>query len=215
MPFGEPGLMTQQVLPVEIVVEGLADEVVMKRLLDYVGFPYGHTYGMKGKEHILKALRNYNQAARHSPWVVVVDLDDEPECAPLLVRSSLPQPSMGMRFRVAVRAVEAWLLADRDTLAKFLAVPQNRLPSQPEAEPDPKATLINLARQSKRRDVRDDMVPRPGSGAKVGLAYTARLIEYVTQSSFRWRPDVAAQQSDSLRRCIQALQTLKYWTPAP
>lgn len=214
MPFGEPGVMTQQILPVEIVVEGLTDEVVMRRLLDHVGLPYGHTYGMKGKEYILNALRNYNQAARHSPWVVVVDLDDEPECAPLLVRQYLPQPSMGMRFRVAVRAVEAWLLADRDTLAKFLAVPSTRLPPQPEAELDPKATLVSLARQSKRREIRDDMVPRPGSGAKVGPAYTARLIEYVTHSSCRWRPEVAAQRSDSLRRCILALQTLKYWTPA-
>lgn len=204
----------QQVLPVEIVVEGLADEVVVKRLLDHVGLPYGHTYGMKGKEHILKALRNYNQAARHSPWVVVVDLDDEPECAPLLVRQYLPHPSVGMKFRVAVRAVEAWLLADKDTLAKFLAVPQNRFPSQLEADPDPKATLIGLARQSRRREIREDMVPRPGSGAKVGPAYTARLIEYVTQSSSRWRPEVAAQRADSLRRCIEALQTLRHWTPA-
>jgi len=206
--------MMQQVLPVEIVVEGLADEVVVKRLLDHVGLPYGHTYGMKGKEHILKALRNYNQAARYSPWVVVVDLDDEPACAPLLVRQYLPHPSVGMKFRVAVRAVEAWLLADKDTLAKFLAVPQNRFPSQPEADPDPKATLIGLARQSRRREIREDMVPRPGSGAKVGPAYTARLIEYVTQSSSQWRPEVAAQRADSLRRCIEALQTLRHWTPA-
>jgi hypothetical protein len=200
------------ILPVEIAVEGLTDEVVMKRLLDQVGLPYGHTYGKRGKDHILKALNNYNQAARHSPWVVLVDLDDEPECAPLLVRQHLPRPNTGMKFRVAVRAIEAWLLADRDTLAEFLAVSRNRLPSQPETEPDPKATLISLARQSRRRDVRDGMVPRPGSGAKVGPDYIAYLTQYVTHL---WRPDVAAQHSDSLRRCIEALQTLKNWTPAP
>lgn len=204
--------MMHQVLPVEIVVEGVADEIVMKRLLDLAGLPYGHTYGKRGKDHILKALHNYNQAARYSPWVVVVDLDDEPECAPLLVRQHLLHPSAGMRFRVAVHAIEAWLLADRDTLAEFLAVSRNKLPSQPETEPDPKTTLIGLARQSRRRDVRDGMVPRPGSGAKVGPDYIAYLTQYVTRF---WRPDVAAQHSDSLRHCIEALQTLKHWTPAP
>ncbi len=207
--------MAHEILPVDIVVEGLTDEVVVRCLLSHVGLPYGRTLGKTGKPSILNALHKYNEAARYSPWVVVVDLDEEPECAPVLVQRYLPRPSAGMRFRVAVHAVEAWLLADTDTLAEFLAVSRNKFPSQPEAEPDPKAALVALARQSRRRDIRDDMVPRPGSGAKVGPAYTARLIEYVTQSSCQWRPDVAAQRSDSLRRCLAALRTLKHWTPTP
>jgi len=201
---------------ISLLVEGLTDRVVVQRILELVGLPCGRIFGEKGKDYLLRVLPDYNQAARFSPWIAVVDLDRAPECAPLLIRQHLPHPGAGMKFRVAVRAVEAWLLADRDTLAEFLAVPQNRLPFQPEAEPDPKAALVSLARQSKRRDVRDDMVPRPGSGAKVGPAYTARLIEYVTVASpAQWRPEEAAQRSDSLRRCIAALHTLKYWTPAP
>ncbi|MBP8973974.1 MAG: hypothetical protein KBH93_08850 [Anaerolineae bacterium] len=208
--------MPDDVPAVNLLVEGLTDRVVVQRILEWVGLPCGKTFGEKGKGYLLRVLPDYNQAARFSPWVVVVDLDQAPECAPMLAQQYLPRPSAGMRFRVAVHAVEAWLLADIDTLAEFLAVPRTRFPSFPDAEPDPKATLVSLARQSKRRDVREDMVPRPGSGAKVGPAYTARLIEYVTVAgSAQWRPEVAAQRSDSLQRCIAALHTLKHWTPVP
>ncbi|MEP0762577.1 MAG: hypothetical protein HRF48_07545 [Chloroflexota bacterium] len=208
MPDGAPAI--------NLLVEGLTDKVVVQRILGLVGLPCGRTFGEKGKDYLLSVLPDYNQAARFSPWVAVVDLDQAPECAPSLAQQYLPRPSAGMRFRVAVHAVEAWLLADIDALAEFLVVPRTRFPSFPDAEPDPKATLVNLARRSRRRDIREDMVPRPGSGAKVGPAYTARLIEYVTAAgSAQWRPEVAAQRSDSLHRCIAALHTLKHWTPAP
>lgn len=208
MPDGAPAI--------NLLVEGLTDKVVAQRILELVGLSCGRTFGEKGKDYLLRVLPDYNQAARFSPWVAVVDLDQAPECAPVLVRQHLPHPNRWMRFRVAVRAIESWLLADVETLADFLAIPRARVPSSPEDEPDPKAILVNLARYSRRPAIVNDMVPRPGSGAKVGPAYTARLIEYVTAAgSAQWRPEVAAQRSDSLHRCIAALHTLKHWTPAP
>ena len=208
--------MPDDVPAVNLLVEGLTDRVVVQRILAWVELPCGRTFGGEGKDYLLRVLPDYNQAARFSPWVAVVDLDQAPECAPVLVRQHLAHPSRWMRFRVAVRAIESWLLADAETLADFLAISRARVPSLPEDEPDPKATLVNLARHSRRRDIREDMVPRPGSGAKVGPAYTARLIEYVTAAgSAQWRPEVAAQRSDSLHRCIAALSTLRQWTSAP
>ena len=53
--------------------------------------------------------------------------------------------------------------------------------------------------------VRQDMVPREGSGRTEGPAYTSRLIEYATD---RWRPDVAVRRADSLRRAVACLQRL-------
>lgn len=208
MPDGAPAI--------NLLVEGLADRVVVQRILEWAGLPCGRTFGEKGKDYLLSVLPDYNQAARFSPWVAVVDLDQAPGCAPVLVRQHLPHPNRWMRFRVAVRAIESWLLADAETLAGFLAIPRARVPSLPEDEPDPKATLVSLARYSRRSAIVKDMVPRPGSGAKVGPAYTARLIEYVMAAgSAQWRPEVAAQRSDSLHRCIAALHTLQHWTPAP
>jgi len=67
------------------------------------------------------------------------------------------------------------------------------------------------ARRSRSRVIVQDMVPRRGSGSRVGPGYKGRLIEFVTATHHRWRPDVAAQRSDSLRRCLNALETLKGW----
>lgn len=195
--------------PVNVLVEGITDEAVVRRLLEYVGLTCGTVYGKSGKGPLLQRLPNYNQAARFAPWLVVVDLDQDAECAPPFVRSVLPNPAGGMQLRVAVRAIEAWLLADAERLAAFLGIRAVRIPPHPDAELDPKATLINLARRSRRRAMREDIVPREGSGSRVGPGYAGRLIEFVTATEWSWRPDVAAQHSDSLRRCVEALQALR------
>lgn len=136
---------------------------------------------------------------------MLVDLDRDAECAPPLVAEWLPAPAPLMRFRVAVRAVEAWLLADRETIAAFLRVSLSRIPDDTDALPDPKRYLVSLARGSRRRDIREDMVPRDGSGRSVGRAYSSRLVEFVDQM---WRPDEAARHSESLRHCWQRIAEL-------
>jgi hypothetical protein len=107
-----------------------------------------------------------------------------------------------MCFRVAVHEVEAWLLADRQQMARFLGVNPAKIPQTPDSLGDPKRTLVNLARDSPRRDLREDMVPRPNSGRWEGPAYASRLIEFVHRF---WRPSAAESRSESLRRCRLAL----------
>ena len=195
--------------PVNVLVEGITDEVVARRLLEHVGLRCGTVYGKEGKAALVRRLPNYNQAARFAPWLVVVDLDHDAECAPPFVHSILQRPADHMFLRVAVRAVEAWLLADGERIATFLGVRRALIPPNPDAEDDPKATLVNLARRSRWRTVREDMVPREGSGGRVGPGYSGRLIEFVVAGEGSWRPDVAARRSDSLRRCVEALRTLR------
>jgi len=195
--------------PINVLVEGIMDEVVVRRLLEYVGLTCGIVYGKSGKGYVLRRLPRYNQAARFAPWLVVVDLNRDAECGPALVRSVLPHPASGMQFRVAVHATEAWLLADAERLAAFLGIPVARIPPNPDAEPDPKTTLINLARRSRRRAIREDIVPREGSGGRAGPGYPGRLIEFAMATEHMWRPEVAIQHSDSLCRCLKALETLK------
>lgn len=113
-----------------------------------------------------------------------------------------------MRFRLAVRAVEAWLLADAERLADFLSIRPARVPQLPDALDDPKKALVGLARRSRSSAIREDVVPRPGSHRPVGPGYTGRIVQFVTGPKSLWRPDVAASNSDSLRRCIQGLRTL-------
>jgi hypothetical protein len=186
-------------------VEGPTDEAILHRLIAEAGASLGGVYGKNGKHHLHQKLYAYNQAARQSPWVVLVDLDMDADCAPPFCTAWLPQRSPRMCFRVAVRAVEAWLMADRERLAKFLGVPLSRVPLNPETVADPKAKMVDLAKMSRMRSIREDMVPRPDSGRAVGPAYPSRLIEFATTL---WRPEVAANRADSLARCRIRIQEL-------
>ena len=186
--------------------EGITDETVLRRVVQHVGADVARVYGGNGKRSLRRSINGYNEAARYWPWVVLIDLDHDADCAPTLCREWLAAPAPMMYFRVAVREIEAWLLADREAISRFISVQVSRVPLAPDGLDDPKETLINLARVSRRRDIRADMVPRPGSGRSVGPAYSSRLIEFV--STGRWRPDIAAANSESLRRCVSALSRM-------
>lgn len=193
---------------ISAAVEGIVDEAVVRRLILFVGATPGSVYGKNGKDHLLKHLRGYNAAAQQSPWIVLVDLNHDAQCAPPFRVERLPLAAPLMCFRVAVREIEAWLLADRQHIARFLSVPVTRIPQNPEGVDDPKDVMVDLARRSRRRDIREDMVPRPGSGRKVGPAYASRLIEFVEDTVNGWHPNVAATTSNSLKRCIECLRQL-------
>jgi len=194
---------------ISCAVEGLLDEAILIRIIEGVGARVGTEYNRgQGKHSILKKLKGYNNAAKYAPWCVLIDLNTKYECAPLLREEKLRNPSRLMCFRIAVREVESWLLADRERLAAFLHIDQNLIAGNPEALDDPKQTMVNLARRSPDREIREDMVPRPGSGRKVGPAYSSRLTEFVSETRSGWRPSVAARRSDSLKRCLKALKEL-------
>jgi hypothetical protein len=195
---------------VTVAVEGSTDVPVLRRLLEFTGHQIGPVHGRAGKTGIARNLAGYNNAAKFAPWLVMRDLDQDAECAPALVAELLPQPAEFMRFRIAVREVEAWLLADAIALAQFLLIRRALVPNDPDALADPKLTIVNLARQSRRRDMAADMVPAANTTGRVGPAYSSRLEEFTRDY---WRPDVAAAQSDSLRRCVHRLRTS--WKDCP
>ncbi len=190
------------------VVEGALDEAVLRRLILHVESEPGAIYGNLGKSNLLKRLHGFNQAARFSPWAVLLDLDQDEDCVPPFLTKHLPQPMPQMCCRVAVRSIETWLIADREHLARFLKVALAKIPQYPESLMNPKQTLVELARHSRKRDIREDMSPRPSSGRSVGPAYVSRLIEFVEADANKWRPEVAAQNSDSLARCIHCLRRI-------
>jgi len=196
--------MTGLVL-VSAAVEGIVDEAVVRKLIVHAGARPGTIYGKNGKSFLRKQINGYNNAARYSPWVVLVDLDRDAECAPAIYEEWVPDPAHHLCFRVAVREVEAWLMADVETIASFLSVARSRLAVSPEQILEPKIEMVNLARHSRRREIREDMVPRERSGRQVGPAYASRLMEYVET---RWRPQVAAQGAESLKRAIGCLRRL-------
>jgi hypothetical protein len=107
-----------------------------------------------------------------------------------------------MAFQIAVRSVEAWLMADAEALAAFLRIARRQVPADPENVPDPKTEMVRLGSNSRSRIIREDMVPRSRSGATQGPGYAALLAEFAER---HWRPRVAATVSDSLDRCLRRL----------
>jgi hypothetical protein len=192
-------------IPVNLVVEDELSDAVVRRLLRHVRRRYlvGRTYGFRGNAYLRKNMRGWNNAARGTPFIVITDLDRyacPPELREDWVREGL-HPNL--IFHVAVREIEAWVLADRVTFSKFLAIAESKIPLVPEAELDPKATLIAAARRSRIRSVRERLAPRSGSTARQGPDYNACLIEFVAE---HWNVRVAAAAAQSLARMIRKLE---------
>lgn len=190
---------------IDVAVEGETDVAVARRLVDHAGGRIGKIRGGKGKAYLRRKIAGYSAAARYAPWFVLIDLDSDADCPVHLRDRWLSEPAPYLCFRIAVREIEAWLMADAESLARYLEVPRARVPRDPEGLEKPKAAMVELARRSSRRDLRKDMVPDAESGRRAGPAWAGRMIEYAETA---WRPDVAARSSESLRRAIDRLRRL-------
>jgi hypothetical protein len=186
-------------------VEGVLDEAVLRRILIDLDLGLDRVFGQKGKAFLRERIGGFNHDARFRPWIVVVDLDRDADCPAALVADWLPQPAHLMCFRVAVRELESWLLADTEALAGFLGMRKTLIPAGPDLLDDPKRVLVSLGEKARKADIRRDLVPRPASGRSIGPGYTSRMLEFVRD---HWRPTVAQINSDSLRRCRQGLLEL-------
>jgi hypothetical protein len=164
----------------------------------------GSIRGFQGFGYIKKNITKFNQAARMMPHLVMTDLDKHP--CPVVMKQewfSVPQHH-NLIFRIVVRETEAWLLADRERLAQFLHVSKNRIDRNPESLIDPKRSLIEVAKRSAKRDIREDIVPE--GDAKIGPNYNLRLSDFVVN---HWDIATARQNAPSLERAIRALETFK------
>lgn len=188
-----------------VVVEGLLDATVVQRLFADQDRRICTVYVKYGKGNILKKLDGYNAAARNRPFFVLIDLDRDYDCAPGFLADRLRTPAQRMTCRVAVRSVEAWLLADRDRIASFLGVARTRIADDPDNLPNAKHHLTQLALRSRRRLIREGLPPHSGSGRTEGRLYTSILSEFVSDTSNGWRPDVAATRSESLNKAMLAV----------
>ena len=184
------------------------DQAVLQRLITDVGGVLGPVHGRKGKAYLQEKIAAFNNAARFAPWVVIVDLDDDADCAPLLRDEWLHTPSQGILFGVAVREIEAWLFGDRERLARFLRVSRSKIPLDPESVDAPKRLMVSVAGSSRRREIIDNLVARIFSGRTVGPGYSSRLSEFVLDRSRGWRPQVAAISCPSLCRLVKRLRAL-------
>ena len=158
----------------------------------------GHGFGT-----LKKKTKNYDQmGANGFPVLLLTDLDSDP-CPSKKVADWLGRaPSSGFLFRICVREVEAWLLADREAMAAFLKIKVATLPIDPETLRDPKAKLIDLAQKAPRK-IRVGMTPV--GRASIGPEYNDLLVGFIYES---WSIDRAATVATSLVRARQRVGDL-------
>lgn len=146
------------------------------------------------------------RVAHSIPVILLTDLD-RAGCAPSLIADWFGQRAIppSLLFRVAVREVEAWLLADRERFAEFARIPLNRFSDRPEALDDPKQTLLNLVWRYSPSEIKHDIVTRRAGGAHQGLGYNERLTLFVQEI---WQPRKAVSRSNSLERARQRIDNL-------
>jgi hypothetical protein len=196
-------------IPVHLAVEDDLSEFVIRRLLLDTGRHYsiGNVFGRGGFGYLQSRAKNWNAAAAAgTPILLLTDLDQHP-CPSGLIEDWLDlEPHANLLFRVAVREVESWLLADREGFADFLGVSDVLIPMQPDQIPYPKQTLVNLARRSRTRALRESIVPRHDSTAVQGPDYNGCLGDFVRNC---WNRNAALERSPSLGRAWERLMVFE------
>ena len=190
---------------VALATEDELSEAVGIRLIEEAGMSVALTLRRGGFGYLKGNMTKWiNLVHNGTPLVVLTD-SDSTGCAVHLLADwtqgkRLPK---NLLLRVAVREVEAWLLADHAAFGNFLGT-RGKLPPHPEALHDPKQTLLNLAKRAPK-PMRRDLVAAEGAAARQGLAYNLRLCAFVRAT---WRPEHAAQRCPSLARARAAIAKL-------
>jgi hypothetical protein len=191
-------------IPINLVFEDVLSEAVLKEMLKQSQRPFlvGSCLNQRGYGKIKKIISGLNHAANGMPYLVLTDLDNA-ECPLVIISEWLTQPKHpNLLFRIAVKEVEAWLLAHREAFAEFLGISVSLIPANVDEIPDPKQLLIYLAKKSKKRSLRDAIVPERNSTAKIGKDYNGQLIQFVQNN---WQVEAAQVNSRSLQRAMNAL----------
>lgn len=191
-------------VPINLAVEDPLSETVLRRIIEQEPkhrFAIGNCYCRGGYGYLKRTLQGFNNAAKGTPFLVLSDL--QAPCPPIQVETWLPVPAHpNLLFRIAVKEVESWLLADRTGFASFLGVSKNLIPKNTDKIDHPKKYVIRLARKSRRRILREGIVPKANSTATIGPDYNGILSHFVNDI---WNITEAVETSESLQRAVDAI----------
>lgn len=190
-----------------IATEDILSEAVAEQLVKcFTNYQNIQKLRQGGNGYLRSNLKKFFEIANRTPFLLVTDLDRN-ECASTLLSDwlgsvNVPIPEK-MLLRVAVREIEAWLLADHQGISTLI----NRefSTNNPDSILNPKRKLIQLAKKAPR-DIRLDITIRDGALATQGPGYNARLVDFVRNT---WCPIRASNNSNSLKRCCERLESLQ------
>lgn len=196
---------------IHLILEGYLEEPVAEKLLAYCGHKKGIVRGLQGFGYIQTKAAQFHPLATDREGVLVLTdfMDARTSCPPhaldKYVLQHVANPPKTFLCRFAVAELESWLMADRNGMADFLSISAAKIPSAPDALPDPKRHLVNLARKSRKSAVRNGIVPEKSHGGMVAPDYLATMRGFVRDY---WTIENAVTNSPSLARCVRRLQQL-------
>jgi hypothetical protein len=193
-----------------VAVEGVTDEPVASRVVETAGLSVDRAIVFNGHGNLDPRISKWCQPSNRRPIFVVRDLDPSlgNACPPGLVNQLTGPPPLSATtvVRIAEHELEAWLLADREGIARYFNLRSNAIPHAPDIEPSPKQALVNLCRSSTSSAIRRGMVPDPRGGRSVGPEFTGLVIDF---GSSTWSAERAELSSPSLARALRALRVLR------
>lgn len=190
---------------IAIATEDELSEAVALKLVAVFADTHNVTHKLRkgGFGYLKSKMHNWRQMAERNLMLIITDLD-QAVCPIALVQdwTSNQVSPQKLLLRVAVREIEAWVLADHEAMRELIG-PKGVLPPQPDNLPDPKQALLRLSKAAPKA-IREDLLRvREDAGLAQGLGYNARLIPWVELS---WCPERAADRSPSLARTITRLK---------
>jgi len=103
-------------------------------------------------------------------------------------------------FRIAIREIESWIMADRVGFSTYMSFSMSNLPVQVDDIADPKGYLLNLIQRKCNKKWQKDMLPLKSQ--HIGLEYNPRLVRFIEES---WNVENAMKSSESLFRSINRI----------
>ena len=163
--------------------------------------------GKRGFDYLKTSVPKIRRSAPKVRFLVLFDADRLGNVCPAEFIShsfgQLKPASICIRF--AVLEVENWLIADRENLSHFLDVSRNKISPLGDKLVDAKEHIVSIARHSRNRSIKSDIVPDINHSTAVGPAYNDRLSEFIR---YHWDVISACGNSESLKRACDEIATL-------
>lgn len=192
-------------------VEDEPTKAVLNKIIDYVNsqslnsffFFNGEPTIMRGCGNLKKTASRFLRAERAGIWSIFVTDLDQFESAQCLCNDwfGLACPGLlpsQMIFRIAVREVESWIMADKEGIARFFNVSVANFTDTPDKIPDPKQYIFNIIRSKCRSKRFKEMLPLRGQA--IGIEYNPLIVGFIVE---HWNIENAMSNSPSLKRAIQ------------
>ncbi|WP_141259237.1 DUF4276 family protein, partial [Pseudomonas aeruginosa] len=135
--------------------------------------------GGRGFGYLRQKMEAFNSIASYMPVIVLTDLDTSRTVYDLRKKWLPKNKSENLIFRIAVREIESWILADSESFSEFLGVSKAVIPRAPDELANPKDKLLELVKKSSKRSLKEEMLPAKNSSSPIGLGYNVNLCSYV------------------------------------